>query len=64
MTIIKEKFQYLYPLNLVMDVGMETIRVTEANYPEGVRRVFLINGNYISNRWIWTTFTIHENDTI
>lgn len=27
-----------------MDVGIETTRLTEANYPEGVRRVFLING--------------------
>lgn len=24
---------------------METTRLTEANYPEGIRRVFLINGN-------------------
>ena len=23
---------------------METTRLTEANYPEGIRRVFLING--------------------
>ena len=27
-----------------MDVGLETTRMAEANYPEGVRRVFLING--------------------
>lgn len=25
---------------------METVRMAEANYPEGVRRVFLINGNF------------------
>lgn len=34
------KFQYL-----VSDVGLESVRMSEANYPEGVRRVFLINGN-------------------
>lgn len=27
-----------------MDVGMSLTSLTEANYPEGVRRVFLING--------------------
>lgn len=30
----------------VVDVGLESIRITEANYPEGVRRVFLINGKF------------------
>lgn len=33
----------------VVDVGLESIRITEANYPEGVRRVFLINGKNRTN---------------
>lgn len=27
-----------------MDVGMESLRIFEANYPESLRRAFVING--------------------
>ena len=33
----------------VRDVGVETIKILEANYPESLRRVFIING-----KKIWT----------
>lgn len=35
---------FYFSLHAVMEVGMETTHIMEANYPEGVRRVFLING--------------------
>ena len=31
----------------VREIGAETTRMTQANYPEGTRRVFIINGNWI-----------------
>jgi hypothetical protein len=30
-----------------MDIGMETTNLFVTNYPEGVRRVFVINGKLI-----------------
>lgn len=48
----------------VMDVGMETIRMSEANYPEGVRRVFLINGNFFLGDGTRQPSMIYDSDTI
>lgn len=31
---------------------MEMTRIAEANYPEGVRRVFLINGTQVTNDYV------------
>ena len=37
----------------VRDVGIETTRMTQANYPEGTRRVFIINGKRMTEHtWI------------
>ena len=36
---------------LVRDFGVEAIKMSEANYPESLRRVFIING-----KKMWTNF--------
>ena len=33
---------------LVMEIGMETIKMSEAHYPEALRRVFIVNGKRVS----------------
>lgn len=42
-----------------MDVGMELTRMILANYPEGVRRVFVVNGNWIASENL--SVAIREN---
>ena len=38
---------YFFTFQTVAEIGIETTRLTQNNYPEGVRKVFLINGMLI-----------------
>ena len=43
-------------LNKVRDIGVETIKILEANYPEDLRKTVVINGKYINRKQIYYIF--------
>jgi len=39
----------------VRDIGLETVKLLEANYPEDLRKTIIINGKYINYLDPWKT---------
>lgn len=35
----------VYYYNIAMDAACEVVKMSEANYPENLRRIFIVNGN-------------------
>ena len=42
---IHKKNRRTNDFSIVMDTGLEQTKVYEANYPENLRRIFMINGS-------------------